>query len=389
MNNSRRAETQGSNAVKAVAVDIRCLAESHQSGVGEYVQNILQRLPARTPELEYRCFFNRAKPARLTMPAASNVTSVIGRVPSKLLNTSVRLFGFPHLDKRCQAGVVFLPSLQSVSLTKPSRLLVTIHDLSFERYPEFFSRKARLWHRLVNPRKLCRRADFILALSEHTKQELVDVYHVPPERITVTYLGVNSVFLNPVAVEKLAIVRQKYRLPERYVLSLGNLEPRKNFRSVIDAFHRVPTDASLVIVGRPVYRAEELYRRAAEGVAAGRIRFLGYVDAADRPALYRMATCFVYPSYYEGFGLPVLEAMASGTPVIASSATCLPEVVGDAGLLVDPYDVNDIAAAIETLLNDNQLRERLRTKGKLRAQQFTWEKTAEQTAEVIRRLVSG
>ncbi|MDD5109589.1 MAG: glycosyltransferase family 1 protein [Patescibacteria group bacterium] len=371
-----------------IGVDIRCLAERYRTGVGEYTWNLLRRLPRLLPGERFTYFCNAAKPVRLPELAAENVQIRLGRIPSKAFNISVRLLGRPQLDVLCGADAVFLPSLQSVALRRSAKLIVTIHDLSFERYPEFFSPKARLWHRLVNPRWLCQRADAIFATSEHTRMEVVEYYRIPPERITVTPLGVDESFFSRADSAGRAAVRQRYQLPQRYVLTVGNLEPRKNIASVIAAFDRLQPDADLVIVGRAVWNVETLRRLAQKSRLRQRMHFLGYVDAADRPTLYQMAAAFVYPSYYEGFGLPALEAMSSGVPVVAAGTTSLPEVVGDGGLLIDPYDVNDLAAALETILQDTRVRSRCIERGLARARQFTWEETARRSARAISKLTA-
>ena len=369
-----------------VAVDARCLAESYRSGVGEYVYHLLMRLPRLTPQLHYRWCWTSRRPVRLPELAAPNADIFEINAPSKALNAAVRFLQRPRLDIMANARAVFLPSLQSVALRPATPLGISIADLSFERYPEFFSPKARFWHAIIDPRWLCQRASQIVVNSEHTRRELEDRYRVPADRITVAYLGYDPACAQEVPSPRRREIAQRYRLPSRFVLAVGNLEPRKNLGSLIRAYDRLQPDADLVIVGRPVWRAETLYRQAAGSQRSARIHFLGYVAREDRPALYQMAACLAYPSYYEGFGLPALEAMAAGTPVIASSATSLPEVVGSAGVLVDPYDISSIAEGLDAVLGDEGFARRLSAAGRLRAQDFSWDETARKTAPVIARL---
>lgn len=369
-----------------IGVDIRCLAEKFRTGVGEYAYNLLRRLPQMSEANQFCYFFNAAKSVNLPEIFNPNVRQKIGRVPSKIYNTSVRLLHRPRLDVACGSDAIFLPSLQSVALRPTTKLMVTIHDLSFVRYPEFFSRKARLWHRMVNPHYLAHRADAILATSEHTKNEVVSYYGIPAERVTVTPLGVDESFFQRANEAEIARVRRQYKLPDRYILTVGNLEPRKNVASILAAYGRLRPDIDVVVVGRAVRGGEDLYRQARALENGMRVHFLGYVDAADRLMVYQAASMFVYPSYYEGFGLPVLEAMASGVPVIASNVTSLPEVVGDAGILIDPYDVFDIAEALSALLKNPSLCAHLVERGITQAKKFSWQRTAEITASVVKRL---
>lgn len=386
MDNCTPVKNNRSSEPSALVVDARCLAEPFPSGVGEYACQLLSRLPAALVPRRLTYFHQAAHPVAPALRADLPVDWVKTPVPSKLWNFSVRALHAPRLDQVCQARVVWLPSLQSVALNPRTQLAVTVHDLSFERCPEFFSAKSRLWHRLVNPRWLCRRADVIFAVSEHTKSELTEVYGISADRIAVTPLGVGKEFSPERNFADERAVRERYRLPERYVLVTGNLEPRKNVGTAIAAFQQLSHDVDLVIVGRPVRGHRELLRQAHHGPRADRIHFHGYAASADRPALYRMARCLVYPSYYEGFGLPPLEAMACGTPVIAAHATSLPEVVKNAGLLVDPYDVNDVAAAITAVLTDETLTQRMRARGLEQAKKFSWQTTVDLTAKVLRAL---
>lgn len=269
----------------------------------------------------------------------------------------------------------------------PCPIVVSIHDLSFEHLPQTFLRRSRTQLRLT-VRHSARRADKILTLSEHTRGDIIATYGIDPEKITAIPLAAPAHF-GPVADDKeLQRVRHTYGIDHDYVLSVGSIQPRKNLARLIKAYallRGVRTANSfpkLVIVGKRAWLYDETLRALEEAGVTDSVVLTGYVPAADLPPLYSGALCFVYPSYFEGFGLPPLEAMKCGAPVIAGNATSLPEVVGDAGLQVDPFDVSAIAAAMDRLINHPELRKELSAKGQKRAGMFDWRETARQTLKV-------
>ena len=264
--------------------------------------------------------------------------------------------------------------------------VLTVHDLSFLRVPECFVPGFREYlERAVS--RAVGRARFILADSFSTRQDLIDLMGAEPERVTVLYPGVEARFApiqDPVILDP---VRARYDLPPRFVLGLGTLQPRKNFDGLVDAFGRLLAtrsnepwlaDLQLVIAGGKGWMYEETIAQVERLGLEKRVRFLGFVDDADLPALYSLAAVFAFPSWYEGFGVPILEAMACGTPVVAAKNSSLPEVVGDAGLLVSAADTDALAAALTRLLGEKDLRAELIVAGQGRARRFTWEKAAHQ-----------
>ncbi len=252
--------------------------------------------------------------------------------------------------------------------TRPqTRTLLTVHDLSFLVMPETFPPPLRRYLEGAVPRSVAR-ADHILADSQATRRDLIRLLGTPAEKVTVLYSGVSDDFTpHPHPGEKERL-RDRYALPERYILSVGTVQPRKNYRRLIEA--TAPLDLPLVIVGKPAWLADPIVAAAEQ---APHVKLLGFIEEGDLPALYRQATLFAFPTLYEGFGLPPLEAMACGTPVVASTASSVPEVVGEAGLLVDPLDVAGWTTAMRRLLEDDSLRHRLREAGLRRASRFTWE----------------
>jgi glycosyltransferase involved in cell wall biosynthesis len=268
--------------------------------------------------------------------------------------------------------------------------VVTIHDISFEHYPQFFSPRDRLILKTLVPLS-ARRAAHILTVSQHAKREIVERYGLSPDKITVTYEAAGEQFRPIADPASLQVVRAKYGIGDSpFALALGNLQPRKNIARLVEAFaqYRSPLPTSLVVAGKAQWRESEVFRAVQRAGLAGRVIFPGYVDDADLPALYSAATVFVYPSLYEGFGLPPLEAMACGTPVISSNAASLPEVVGDAALLIDPNDTAALAQALHTVLAEPALHADLRRRGFDRAAQFSWQRCAAETLAVYRQVCS-
>lgn len=269
-----------------------------------------------------------------------------------------------------------------------ARTVLTLYDLAFERYPED-TMPGMLNHlRRVVPRS-ARRADHVIAISEATRQDVIALYGLLPEKVTAIPLGVSPGF-QPVSPKETRSksVRDRYGLPDRpLVLTVGTMQPRKNHLRLVQAFAQVKTDAVLVIAGGQGWAYETVRDEVTRLRLAARVVFTGFVDDNDLPGLYSAADVFVYPALYEGFGLPVLEAMACGAPVITSNVSSLPEAAGDAAVLVDPLDVDGIAAAMDRLFEDGSLRASLRQKGIARAGQFTWERAAEKTWGVYRALL--
>ena len=269
----------------------------------------------------------------------------------------------------------------------PCPFVVSIHDLSFEHLPQTFKRRSRTQLRLT-VRHSARRAARILSLSEHTRSDIVETYGIEPDRIEAIPLAAPDHFRMVIDKRELQRVRHNYGIEGDYILSVGSIQPRKNLARLIKAYAQLRGDCSadklpkLVLAGKCAWLYDETLRALDQAGVKDSVILTGYVPESDLPALYSSALCFVYPSYFEGFGLPPLEAMKCGAPVVVGNRTSLPEVVGDAGLTVDPFDVDAIAGAIRRLLNDSALRAELSQKGEERASAFTWRETARQTLQI-------
>jgi glycosyltransferase involved in cell wall biosynthesis len=270
-------------------------------------------------------------------------------------------------------------------------LVVTVHDLGFLHVPESFPPALRLALRALVPWSLARAAR-VVTDSEFCRRDIATRYAIDPEKIAVIPLAADARF-RPRSPEEVATVLERYGLRAGFLLSLGRLNRRKNLERLLDAYGRLRaegvSDAPLVIGGKPDYGVEAVLRRARLSADASAVRFVGLVPDEHLPALYTASACFVYPSLFEGFGLPVLEAMACGTPVVVSDRAALPELVGDAGLLVDPEDTNKLAAVMAQLLGDRTLAGELGRRGLERSRRFSWAETAGHTLRVYRDAAAG
>ncbi len=380
-----------------IGIDIRSLAGGKQSGVEEYVRGLLREVFSAGQEHEFILFFNawgRVEPDLSFAENFPNVTIRRFRVPNKLLNFALWYFRYPKLDQLLGGvDVFFLPNLNFAAFSKKVKVVVTVHDLSFEWFPETFSWKQRVWHYMVNLRGLLRRADKVIAVSHSTMIDVTKRYQVPPEKVVAIPSGVNEMF-HPLDRNdvRLIEVQKKYKLPYRFILSLGTLEPRKNLVSLVRAyevFHQTAVGEmgkyELVIAGSPGWKCEELLETIRRSPVRHHIHLLGFVDESDKSALYTLSSVFVYPSFYEGFGFPPLEALTCGIPVIASHSASLPEVVGNAGILIDPYRPDEILQALRQVLSDRDLRAALSERALLQKQLFSWKKSAEAFLGLIQR----
>jgi len=368
-----------------IGVDIRCLTEAYYSGIGEYTYNLLTNLLKIDSKNQYFLFYNAAKATKVPEFKYPNVIYKDFKYPNKIFNLGIRFLKFTSIDKMIGGVDIFLtPSFLFTNLSANCRKILVVHDLSFELYPQFFTFKKRLWHQLIGAKKLCQQADTIIAISENTKNDVAKIYQINPEKIKVIYQGINEMFLQEVSEVRKEEIKNKYNLPDDYIFYLGNLEPRKNIESLILAFENLKNDSiKLVIAGGEAWKYKSIYKLWQKSIQRKRIKFLGYVEAKDKPALYSLAKIFVYPSIYEGFGLPPLEAMSCKTPVISSFSSSLTEAIDEAGLLVDPHNCNDLTQAIDLILADEKLQNLFKERGLRQIQKFSWQKASEEILKII------
>lgn len=357
-------------------------AVRQRAGIGRYTRNLIRALSELDQENQYRLFVAGgwgsgdglgALPSNFEVrgiPLSDHWLHILWQrmrvpIPVQLVTGALDLFHSPDF---------VLPP------TGRTPTIVTVHDLSFLRVPECFVPGFSDYLEGAVSRAVSRAAH-ILADSESTRQDLLDLMNVAPEQVTVLYPGVETRFRPVRGRRALDRVRRRYRLPERFILSVGTIQPRKNLVALVDAFDRLVAQHSsdpgiarlnLVLVGEKGWMFEETFAAVTSRGLEQRVHFPGFVEDSDLPTLYSLASAFAFPTKYEGFGLPVLEAMACGTPVVAADNSSIPEVVADAGLLVQADDPQVLADSLAVLLSDEALRRRLVTEGRQQARNFSW-----------------
>ena len=378
-----------------IGIDIRCLEEGRRTGVEEYTLNLLANLFSIDKENEYVLFFNSFKKPDFDLSWTEkypNVRVKFFRFPNKFLNFCFWYFDRPFIDRMIgRVDLFFMPNISFGAFTKKVKLVTTVHDLSFEYYPETFSWKRRLWHVFVNPRKLCKRANKIITVSRSTADDLKNLYKISSNKIEVIYSGVDESFKTIDRNDiKLIEIKEKYGLPYKFILFLSTIEPRKNIVGLVRAYNQMRKIKNseldkykLVIAGSPGWKQKEIISEISQSEFSKDILLIGEVDDADKVYLYNLAMLFVYPSFFEGFGFPPLEAMKCKTIVLASNNSSLPEVVGEGGIQVDPKKPDEIFRAMKEILLDKNLQSKLRDNGTKQSQKFNWQKTAEEFLKVI------
>jgi glycosyltransferase involved in cell wall biosynthesis len=361
-----------------IGIDARKL---HDFGIGTYIRNLLRQLARIDHDTEYVIFCGPDDRGVLDSLGENfrTVAETAGKysfaeqlkVPLAVRREGVTLFHAPHY--------VLPPLVRCKSV-------VTIHDCIHLMFPQYLPNRLSLAYARTSISLAARHATRVLTVSESSKRDILRFVNVPPDNIDVIYNSYDDRFGVEPKAEDVARVRERYQLHDQFVLYAGNVKPHKNLERLIEAFelvHRRGLDhLKLVLIGDDISRYTALRRAVHRYRLHKYVRFLGYLPEETLAVMYRLASVFVFPSLYEGFGLPPLEAMASGTPVVTSNVSSLPEVAGDAAVLVDPYDTSAIADGIYRVLTDEGLRTDLRRLGLVRAHQFSWESSVRRVREI-------
>jgi glycosyltransferase involved in cell wall biosynthesis len=366
-----------------IGIDVR-ITHYTRGGISNYALRLIRALAALDAGTDY-CILHSRKDHNPPLPAA-NFRPIACWTPAHH-----RLERWALAAELARLGLDLLHSPDFIPPAFGYRCsVITVHDLNFLYYPQFLTAESRRYYN-EQIEWAVRRADHILADSHATKADLVAMLSVEPEKVTVVHLAADPAY-HPLAEREAEQVVAKYGLKPGYLLFVGTLEPRKNLPGLMQAY-RLLRDAQtiedpLVLVGSKGWLYKEIFERVETLHLAEHVRFLHDVPNADLPGLYSAAGVLTTPSFYEGFGLPALEAMSFGTPVVVSDQASLPEVVGEAGLLVNPDDPEDIARALGRVLTEEPLRAQMRERGLAQAARFTWDRAARETLEVYRKVLA-
>ena len=383
-------------------------AVHHKAGLGRYAEELIAALAlspgATKPSDDLIAFYHDARtatPSKLIQSLTCVATAQMP-YPWRLRALLAQLLNFSQdnlLDgavptETSRVGARTTPLFHATEHLLPRfkkiKTVFTLHDLIFKFFPQHHLPRNRIFLNLAMPLFL-KRADAVICVSEHTKRDAMKTYGVPEQKLRVIYEGIHPRFKRIVDAKALQDVKDRYKLPAKFILAVGTIEPRKNLVTLFEAFKALrESDESLaqevIVVGKQGWLHEATFRAVHERKLTGKVRFLTSVEDADLIAMYSLAQVLAFPSVYEGFGFPPLEAMACGTPVVSSNAACMPEILANDALLVPPLDASAWTTALRRVLTDRALRADLQARGPARAVKFNWQTAATQTRDLYRQV---
>ena len=378
-----------------IGIDIRCLSDGKRTGVEEYTINLLENLFELDKKNQYILFSNSYHESHFDARIFSqykNVSVKSFNYPNKLLNFCFWYLRWPLVDQMLGGvDIFFMPNINFIALSKKTKLVLTVHDLSYEIFPETFSLKRRAWHHFINPRSLCRRADQIIAVSDSSKSDIAQRYKIAEQKIQRVYNGVpDEIVQLDRNDQKLIEVKEKYHLPFNFIFYLGTIEPRKNIPAIVKAYDQLRSlknpqldKYKLVIAGGKGWKTDSILNVMRNAKFTNDIIFTSCIINDDKAAAYTLSSLFVYPSFFEGFGIPVLEAMRCGVPVITSNCSSLPEVVDQGAVMIDPDKPEELYLAMKEILLDRDFHQQMSQLGLRQAIRFNWRTAARETLAIF------
>ncbi len=367
-----------------VAIDARKL---HDFGIGTYIRNLLKQLARLDRTSEFVLLVGHAD-IDIAPTLGPNFRTVLEAAPNYSIREQIHV---PWLLGRERPDVFHAPHYV-LPVAIRSRSVVTIHDCIHLRFPQYLPNRAAYYYARVAIWTAARQSARVLTVSEASKRDILHFVDIDADKIEVVYNAIDERFWQRPTDEEIGRVRERFQLNSRFVLYVGNIKPHKNLVRLIEAFARLRQrgldDVSLLIIGDEISKLPALRRAVHRNKLHKSVRFLGYVNDETLVVLYQLASAFAFPSLYEGFGLPALEAMACGTPVVTSNLSCLPEIAGGAAELVDPYDVEAITVGLTRVLTNSTLAADLIERGRTRAKDFSWERSVARTLDIYRQVAS-
>jgi len=381
-----------------IVIDVSPLTRQKKTGIENYVFNLCKNLPLIDKKNEYILFANsygHYQPLQKAIEEIGvknyqNMSIKISRIPGSILNIMWKYVHIPSADILTRKEIdVFHVSNRINPPLKKAKIIVTIFDLTPLKYRKYFRKKSIQYFKYYF-NEMISKADMFIAISNATKNDILSYDNINEDRVEVIPLAADSDYRKIEDNNKIKYIKQLYGLQGNYILFLGTLEPRKNIVNLIKSYNILPKDIKrdflLVISGKKGWYYEEIFRTVRELGLEEKVVFTGYIPEEDKPALMNGAEVFVYPSFYEGFGLPPLEAMACGVPVISSNKSSIPEVIGNAGILINPDNVYELSNAIFQVLSNESLKSQLSEKSVIQAKKFSWEITARKTLEIYNKI---
>ncbi|ALU36982.1 glycosyltransferase family 4 protein [Clostridium autoethanogenum] len=369
-----------------IGIDAHVIGD--KSGGNEtYYRNLIEQITKLITDEEIYLYFNDLKKSSLINIDNENNIKIKSFKTSNAVKRYMKyLPDYVQKDKLDVLHLQYFPVIR-----KKCKIIGTIHDISFEHYPQYFTKKNLLMNKILIP-ALAKQADKILTVSNFSKQDISNKYGIDPDKIVVTYLAASEKYKVIKNYELLSQVRKKFNINGEFLLTVGNLQPRKNlsrlFTAYINLRNKKMIDEKLVVVGKKAWLFNDIFKFVNESKYKDDIIFTDYVSEEDLALLYNAAKLFVYPSVFEGFGLPPLEAMSCGTPVVTSNITSIPEVTGNAAVLFNPWNVEDMEEKIVTTINNKDMINKLSELGLKRSLDFSWKKTAQITLEAYHGMVT-
>ena len=383
-----------------IIIDIRPLVNGKTSGVEVYIKNLLTSIAKVDKKNRYLLFSNSYHQILPFLPQIEqeNIKYLHTRIPNKVFNTLI-LLKLLQLDKfavksakqqniflNFTPSVYFCPDILTTNLSTEISKIQTVHDLSFLHHPSFFSTKTKLWHKIINPKKIIQHSAKIIAVSDFTRQDLISTINIEPSKIETIHEAGMLEDPNPKQQLPFSEIIKKYNLPENYFLFLATLEPRKNIVNLLKAFKQYKSknrnNIKLVLAGTV---NDKIFQKMNLQDIDKNISTIGFVKEEDKQAIYLLAEAFFYPSVYEGFGLPIIEALQNKIPVVTSNTSALPETAGDCALYVDPESVESISRAMEQVTKPDIKRALIKNIDN-HLKNFSWDKTALETVKLIENL---